>query len=354
MESTGRHAPESLSEALRDRPEAFELLQALLILEQENPDATSLGRGSVPQNEAVRLRGPLTPVFPASQIEKIEPDADDQRPVVSTPVFGLGGPDGPLPYAFQEWLQQRALARDHAPAAFLDLFQHRLLSLLYRALRKHRVALGFAEPEQTPVHQQLRALAGLLPEGLQKRSELPDAAVLARTALLAGGRRSLAGFAAIVRHHFKLPIRIEPYAGAWCDIPPASRSVLRRGGRNLSLGRTAIAGKRIWDEHAGITLIFDPLDAEQARGLLPGGEMHAHLADLAALYFGPDLDCGLSLVIVGAEPLHLQRTAGARLTWNSGLQRAGNPTHRQQINTRLKRRQGCEHGTRQPDRVVEQ
>ncbi|MBF3145389.1 hypothetical protein HKT51_33895, partial [Pseudomonas aeruginosa] len=33
---------------------------------------------------------------------------DPQQPVLSTPVFGLGGPDGPLPYAYQEWLQQRA------------------------------------------------------------------------------------------------------------------------------------------------------------------------------------------------------------------------------------------------------
>ncbi len=336
MEPASRHAPEPLSDTLRARPEGFELLQALLILERENREATSLGHGSVPQHEAVRLRGPLTPVFPVAQVEKLRQEAGDPRPVLTTPVFGLGGPDGPLPYAFQEWLQQRAVARDHAPAEFLDLFQHRLLSLLYRALRKHRIAFGFARPEASPVHQQLRALAGLLPQGLRERQRLPDAALLARSALLAGGRRSLAGFASIVRHHFGLPLSISPYTGAWCEIPPGSRSVLGRGRRNLSLGRTAIAGKQIWDEHAGITLTFGPLDAAQAESLLPENEVHRQLADLAAVYFGADLDCTLVLEIKGAQPLYLGRQHNTRLNWNNGVQRHAAPDHLQRIETRLR------------------
>ncbi|NNJ15348.1 type VI secretion system baseplate subunit TssG [Pseudomonas putida CSV86] len=340
MEPASRHAPEPLSQTLRERPQGFELLQALLILEHENRKATSLGCGSVPQNEAVRLRGPLTPVFAVAQVEKLSHDTTDPRPILSTPVFGLGGADGPLPYAFQEWLQQRAVARDHAPAEFLDLFQHRLLSLLYRALRKHRIAFGFARPEASPVHRQLRALSGLLPQGLHERQGLPDAVLLARTALLAGGRRSLAGFVSIVRHHFGLPLSIAPYTGAWCEIPPGSRSVLGRGRRNLSLGRTAIAGKHIWDEHAGITLTFSPLSQAQADSLLPGADVHGQLADLAALYFGPDLDCRLVLEIKGAPVLHLGRQHDTRLNWNNGVRRRADPDQLQRIETRL----------RQPDR----
>lgn len=336
MEPASRHAPEPLSQTLRERPQGFELLQALLILEHENRKATSLGCGSVPQNEAVRLRGPLTPVFAVAQVEKLSHDAADPRPILSTPVFGLGGPDGPLPYAFQEWLQQRAVARDHAPAEFLDLFQHRLLSLLYRALRKHRIAFGFARPEASQVHRQLRALSGLLPQGLHERQGLPDAVLLARTALLAGGRRSLAGFVSIVRHHFGLPLSIAPYTGAWCEIPPGSRSVLGRGRRNLSLGRTAIAGKHIWDEHAGITLTFSPLSQAQADSLLPGADVHGQLADLAALYFGPDLDCRLVLEIKGAPVLHLGRQHDTRLNWNNGVRRRADPDQLQRIETRLR------------------
>ncbi|AZD29214.1 type VI secretion system baseplate subunit TssG [Pseudomonas chlororaphis] len=323
----------ALSQRLRDDPQAFELLQALLLLEREQPQADTLGSGTAPQAEALRLRGPLTPLFAASQVHSLEQTASG--PVLSTPVFGLGGPDGPLPYAYQEWLQQRARAKDHAPGEFLDLFQHRLLSLLYKVLRKHRLALGFGVAASSPVQTQLRALAGLLPKALQERQALADASVLACGALFADGRRSLAGFAAIVREHFGLPVAMSAYEGAWRQIPVASRSRLQPTGRNLQLGRSAVAGTRVWDEHAGIRLELGPLTSTQAHNLLPDGEAHGALASLAALYFGPDLNCTLVLLVRGAGPLQLSRQAAPLLSWNGGLQRQAS-LGIQRIETRLR------------------
>ncbi len=334
MATPTRPATVPLSRQLRDDPQAFELLQALLLLECERPQAVPLGTGTAPHAEAARLRGPLTPLFPSSEVESLS-DTEGRQPVLTTPVFGLGGPDGPLPYADQEWLQQRARQKDHAPAEFLNLFQHRLISLLYRVMRKHRIAVGFSLPSATPVHSQLRALSGLLPKALHNRGRLPDAAVLARSALFAGGRRSLAGFAALVRQHFNLPVEVEAYVGAWRDIPEASRSRMLRGGRNLGLGRDAVAGTRVWDEHAGIRLTLGPLPNAQAVRFLPDGEAHPALAALAALYFGPDLDCTLTLLVRGAAPMILDRTTAPQLSWNGGLQQQ--PTdHVQRIETRLR------------------
>lgn len=334
MATPSRNAPVPLSEKLREQPHAFELLQALLVLEREHPQATPLGTGTSPQAEAVSLRGPLTPLFPTSQIDSLTQQPGAQ-PVLTTPVFGLGGPDGPLPYAFQEWLQQRARAKDHAPAEFLDLFQHRLLSLLYRVMRKHRIALGYTVPDATPVKSQLRALTGLLPKALQERQALPDAAITARSALFASGRRSIAGFAAIVRQHFGLPVQISAYEGAWRSIPAASRSILKPGARNLTLGSTAIAGTRIWDEHAGIRLTIGPISRVQSQSLLPDGDAHLPLAGLAALYFGPDLDCALTLLVSGAKPLYLDRHDPPTLNWNGGLHSTPNQDL-QRIDTRLR------------------
>ncbi|GAO92224.1 hypothetical protein PSA5_05925 [Pseudomonas syringae pv. actinidiae] len=54
METAGRQAAVSLSATLRQTPQAFELLQALLVLEREQPQAASLGTGTSPHAEAVR------------------------------------------------------------------------------------------------------------------------------------------------------------------------------------------------------------------------------------------------------------------------------------------------------------
>lgn len=318
MAASSRQTPQSLSWRLREKPQAFEFLQALLLLERERPDATPLGQGSSPDEEALRLRGPLTPTFAASQVERLE-EAPGQPPVLSTAIFGLGGPDGPLPYAYQEWLQQRARYKDHAPAEFLDLFQNRLLAQFYRVLGRHRLALGFQPPEQAPVHSQLLALAGLLPRSLQQRMDLPDAAVIARAALFNGPRRSLAGFAVLVRHQLGVAVDYEAYQGVWREIPSASRSRLQFGGRNLGLGQDAIAGTRVWDEHAGIRLTLGPLSAELINAYLPGGAQHQKLADLAGLYLGPDLDCHLRLLMSPSTPLRLERRQPPRLGWSGGL-----------------------------------
>ncbi|MCQ6255015.1 type VI secretion system baseplate subunit TssG [Pseudomonas sp. Q11] len=336
MATPSRQTPDALnlSQRLRRDPQRFEWLQALLVLEREQPQAETLGSGTAPHAEALRLRGPLTPLFAASEVESLKQEPGT-APILSTPIFGLGGPDGPLPYAYQEWLQQRTRARDHAPAEFLDLFQHRLLSLLYKVMRKHRIALGFTAPTASAVQAQLRALTGLLPKALQERQAAPDAAVLACTALYADGRRSLAGFAAIVREQFGLPVELTAYEGGWRKIPPASRSRLHPGGSNLRLGRSAVAGTRVWDEHAGVRLTLGPLTAAQANTLLPTGETHPLLASLYALYFGPDLDCTLVLLIRGAGPLQLVRQTPPRLSWNGGLQRQPNLAV-QRIETRLR------------------
>ena len=333
MASPGRRTAVAVGERLRDEPQAFELLQALLLLERAQPQATPLGQGIDPRREAVRLRGPLTPLFAASQVASLD-YSEKAQPVLSTPVFGLGGPDGPLPYAYQEWLQQRARLKDHGPAEFLDLFQHRLLSLLYRILCKHRVAIGFVPPEASPVQDQLRALTGLLPRPLQGRQAFPDALVTARAALFAGARRSLAGFETIVRHHFAVSVRLEQFQGAWREIPEASRSCLGRPGRNLSLGRSAVAGKRVWDEHAGIRIVLGPLNGKRYPSFLPDGPAHGQLAALARFYFGPDLDCSLRLLLSETPGLSLNRQAPPRANWSSWLERE--PKHQQRhIDMRL-------------------
>lgn len=333
MASPGRRTPVPVGERLRHEPQAFELLQALLLLERAQPSATPLGQGIDPRREAVRLRGPLTPLFSASQVAQLE-YPEGAQPVLSSPVFGLGGPDGPLPYAYQEWLQQRARLKDHGPAEFLDLFQHRLLSLLYRILRKYRVAIGFVPPQDSPVQDQLRALTGLLPRSLQGRQAIPDGLIVARAALFAGARRSLAGFESIVRHHFAVSVRLEQFQGAWREIPAASCSRLGRPGRNLELGRNAVAGKRVWDEHAGIRIVLGPLNAQRYPSFLPDGAAHKQLAALAAFYFGPDLDCSLRLLVSETPALILNRLAPPRAAWNSWLQRQPKQQLRH-IDTRL-------------------
>ncbi|MGA4817680.1 type VI secretion system baseplate subunit TssG [Pseudomonas aeruginosa] len=259
----------------------------------------------------LRLRGPLLPLFASSEVESLLDDP--QQPVLSTPVFGLADPT-PVAPCLPGMAATTRPAEGPCPRRVPRPVHTASLSLLYRVLRASRGA-RFRVPAATPVAQ-LRALSGLLPKALHERLALPDSAVLARTALFAGGRRSLAGFAGLVRQHFGVEARLDAYQGAWKEIPTASRARLQRGGRNAPGSRCHSRHARTWDEHAGIAPQPRSAGCPRGRPLLPDGDAHGQLASLAALYFGPRP--GLS-----PEPAGERRRAaapGARYTAQAELE----------------------------------
>ena len=80
--------------------------------------------------------------FPASQIQAIEwPEGEPPRVVVN--FMGLTGPVGALPQVYTELVIERIRARDRSLEAFFDIFNHRFLSLFYRAWEKYRFLVGY-------------------------------------------------------------------------------------------------------------------------------------------------------------------------------------------------------------------
>ncbi|WP_207005391.1 type VI secretion system baseplate subunit TssG, partial [Trinickia mobilis] len=332
MAADAGQSARSVAERLFDEPHAFEFAQAVRLLELLRPGAVPLGTGLDPRAEALGLMGALAPVFAPSALGTVRqaplralsaPAGDEPpQPQLEVNAFGLGGPEGPLPDTYLEWLQDRVRNKDTSAVAFLNLFQHRLLALLYRAQRKYRVADPYLAPDRSAAQTVLRGMAGLLLSA--RRPTLPAAgidadAVLARAGLFANSRRSLAGFDVMARHHFDLPMRSSPFAGGWRGIPPASHTRIGRHGRNHLLGAGAVAGTRIWDEHRGIRIRIGPLSLGDYESFLPGGRRHAELRGLAAAYFGADLHLHVELHLAAGEQPRacLSKAAPPRLGWTA-------------------------------------
>ena len=99
--------------------------------------------------------------------------------------LGLTGPSGVLPRHYTELMLNRIRDKDYSLRDFLDLFNHRLISLFYRAWEKSRLPLGyersrFDDPDREPdlATWALYCLVGLGTEGLRgrlvgRRSGLP-------------------------------------------------------------------------------------------------------------------------------------------------------------------------------------
>ncbi|MBY0431436.1 MAG: type VI secretion system baseplate subunit TssG, partial [Rhodospirillales bacterium] len=120
---------DSVIEALAKAPWRFEFAQAVRLLELARPGCTATGTSSRTDGEAVRFRSSLTTAFPASDIDSLVLAKDGGSAAMAVNFLGLAGVFGPLPASVTELLVARSRRRDTAGRDFLDIFNHRLVSL---------------------------------------------------------------------------------------------------------------------------------------------------------------------------------------------------------------------------------
>src|SRR3954452_20824057 len=129
-----RRTDPSLEGALFERGYEFEFFQAARLLARLRATGKPVGGTARPEQEFARFIARLSMDFPPSAVHDIERTRDSDTPIRMTVAFlGLTGTQGVLPFCYTEWMLAQKAAKDDTLAAFLDLFNHRLVSLFYRA-----------------------------------------------------------------------------------------------------------------------------------------------------------------------------------------------------------------------------
>jgi type VI secretion system protein ImpH len=293
--------PVAASDELASRAYAFDFSQAVRLLEMLSPHSVPVGEGADPQREPVRFRSSFSLAFPASELLELRPGAEPDPPELVVNFLGLGGALGPLPHALTEWVLARIAAKDFALRDFLDIFNHRLVSIFFRSRRKSRLGMEWTSPEEQRFADYLRAILGLLGEGLKERMAIPDRALLGYAGLLNKRPRDMTGLAVLLRDHFEVGVEVRPLRGAFRPLAEERHTRLGAKGQNRALGETAILGTRVWDQQAGIELRLGPLPFARYTDFLPGRPGHLALWQLVRFYIGPALDIHVTLLVQGAD-----------------------------------------------------
>ncbi|MEP7351885.1 MAG: type VI secretion system baseplate subunit TssG [Acidobacteriota bacterium] len=278
-----------LIDRLLESGHAFDFFQAVRLLGVAEPGSPGLGAGEHPSEEFVRFEAQQSLQFPPSSIAWISKEQNPPRMTVT--FFGLTGIQGVLPLYITEHIILRAAAHDFAMARFFDLFNHRLLSLFYRAWQKYNFPARFqlAEARQQPceITHYLLDLIGLGTKGLGDRFEpLQDVALLRYTGLLAQAPRSAVALEQTLRDFFGLPVAVEQMVGSWHIIQEDDQCDLGGEGIRNQLGEGAVAGDAVWDPQAGIRIHIGPLPLLRFLSFLPGGDATGPLRDITRLYAG--------------------------------------------------------------------
>ena len=160
-------------------------------------------------------------------------------------LFGLLGPNGPLPIHITEYARHRLRhAGDPTLSRFLDLFHHRFIALFYRAWAQAQPHVNRDRAGHDRFLMYIGSFIGIAPQSLRHRDTVPDLAKLFHVGTLVRQVRNADGLAAIIRQFFRVPARIEEFVGHWLLLAPRDRTYLRpragprrgRGARRARVG----------------------------------------------------------------------------------------------------------------------
>jgi type VI secretion system protein ImpH len=334
---------------------AFDFFQAVRLLQRLEPNRKAVGHAGPPAAEAVRFRSHLSLSFPPSPIFDIaRPTNEEPVPTMIVAFLGLTGPSGVLPRHYTELLlrheREAKFLEKHALRDWLDLFNHRFVSLFYRAWEKYRFYLHYEHgkdtgPEPDAFTRCLFSLIGLGETRLRQRmrvavmeeqdeehkekalARIDDRVLLYYSGFLAHRPRSAVALEAMLRGYFQLPLEVKQFSGQWLTLDPATQS--RVGSGDGQLGINVVAGDRVWDAQSKFRLRLGPLHYDQFteylpdRSPVPRRKAFFMVCHMTRFYVGPELDFDVQLVLKKDEvpECHLAQSDGGtpRLGWNTWI-----------------------------------
>jgi type VI secretion system protein ImpH len=321
MATQSRPTDPPLTHQLFDEPYRFAFFQAVRLLERIYADHEPVGQDADVRREAVRFRTRQTLSFPASEIHElsIENDADGKPAEMMVSFMGLTGPLGILPHQYTELVMDRARYRDTSLWSFLDIFNHRLISLFYRVWEKYHFPISYERTGEDQFTAYLFDLIGVGTNFLRNRQSFKDQALLFYGGLIAQRPHSAAALRAMVGDYFGVPAEITQFAGQWLRL---GHNVTRLGSANSQLGLSTIAGDRVWSVQSKFTVRIGPMDLKKFTGFIPTGAGFKPLTEMVRFMVGLEFEFGVQLVLDRDEvPLCVLGNygSGPRLGWTSWL-----------------------------------
>jgi type VI secretion system protein ImpH len=304
-------------------PYQYDFYQTLRRIECLYAHRPRWAEAKLPVDEPIRLGQAPELSFAPAPLASFEPGG--ARPLLQVRLFGLLGPNGPLPIHLTEYARERLRhANDPTFSRFLDLFHHRFLAMFYRAWAQAQPHVNHDRPADDHFAGYIAALLGLMGHSFRQRDSLSDVAKLFHAGALIRQVRNAEGLAVILRDFFDVPVHVEEFVGHWMRLGPEEQTAVAREGARLGAG--AVLGRRVWDRQHKIRVQVGPLTLAEYESFLPGGARLQQLVDWVRLYLSFELDWDVRLILAMDEvpPVRLRRMG--RLGWTSWLGTRSAPT----------------------------
>lgn len=319
MARKNRQSTLTVRDILFQEPYRFEFHQAIKLLEYLYPQAIPFGETVNPSDEVVTVKSRIYLESMASDIYSLEhvPLESRSPSLLNINFMGIAGIQGPLPFPYTEMLIQRIRNGDTSLKDFLDIFNHRLASILHRIRKQYLISLNSHVPDKTEIAIGLKAFVGIGQRSLENRLHVPDRSLLDYAGLYWSHPRSAKGLEAILNTYFNIPVRVDNCVGRWRPLQKNQQTCLGQSGQWQRLGQGAVLGTRVWDQQSHFRLYLGPLDVDKLDIFLPSGKGFDRLMDLTKLYVGPTMSFSVQYTVKNPPSTELSKKS--YLGWRSWL-----------------------------------
>jgi type VI secretion system protein ImpH len=326
----------------------YNFYQVVRRLDSMFPDLQGIGLSDKVEEDPIRFCQQPTLAFPPNTVTRYDPPTSNAPGRLFVAFMGLLGPHGPLPLHLAEYALEREIHfKDRTFSRFLDVFNHRLVSLFYRAWSVNQMPASYdrsfaaagMDPSDLKPGQRQRALLedddpyaiyigsllGIGMDSLRLRDVVPDTAKLHFAGRLAAGTPGPEGLRGILQEYFGVPVMIDEFAGQWLDLPkdqycrlggdPVDRTPSSLGG---PLGG-AVAGSRVWDCQGKFRIRLGPMGFEDYQRFLPHTKSAARLEGWIRNFVGDEFAWEAQIILRQDEVPKTQLGKGAALGWSTWM-----------------------------------
>ncbi|GAB1269919.1 type VI secretion system baseplate subunit TssG [Aurantivibrio infirmus] len=320
-----------------------------------------LGDDGVPKKESLRFKGNNSLSFPGSPVESLRAYFEDLEESYSTTqirhskeqdstrlvrvhteesgkkkyqgsnkrleldrydvivnFMGLAGASGVLPQHYTRLIMERNRKRDTNLADFLDLFNHRLISLFYRSWTKYRFSYQYeaylGKRENDPFTGVVQSLSG-------QHQNQGHEAQLYYSGHFSRKNKSATNLESMLSDFLEKSVKVKTFVGQWLLIQDADRAVIGSEGfgRNNRLGHGVLLGRRSWSMQSKISVHIDAMSYSEYQELISKSGKFLQLKKLISSYVPIHLSVDLIFSVFDRRENDRQLGRGLKLNQNLWL-----------------------------------
>lgn len=240
-------------------------------LKKRGLDYRHVGYDSNPKQELIKFKATQKFGYPGNAITKLEETGYEDgmhRVNIQVSFMGLTGCAGALPQFYSELVMQRLRYKDTTMRDFYDMFNHRLISLYYRAWKKYKPSLNHVNQEKN--RDPYTQILGLLSGGYNEHQ-------LHFSGLYSRKIRNAFDLKNILSSYLGCKVSIKQMVGEWNELKEQEQTRISSQtlyeGQHARLGVDTLIGSKVWDFSSSIEVHIFSDDPKKAELLLPMGPL---------------------------------------------------------------------------------